>query len=91
MTRLLASGLMLLALAVAGCGGGGGAGPANPAEAEPLTVEQWRTMPEKEKYADETMARLMNTNPEFEDTEAWETFLRDVVVPERAKDRGSNR
>ncbi len=85
MTRLLQCGLTMLAIAVAGCGGGGGAGPANPTEAEPLTVEQWRTLPSEERFTDETIARLQNTNPEFEDTEAWETFLREVVVPERAK------
>ncbi|MDY3554367.1 hypothetical protein GobsT_23630 [Gemmata obscuriglobus] len=66
----------------AGCGGP----PAPAPEEAPLTVEQWKALPAQKKYEVETLERVKHGSPKFQDQQAWDKFIREVMVPARKKD-----
>lgn len=53
---------------------------------EPLSVEEWKTLPVEEKYEHDAFERLRLSDSQLKSDAAWDAFMRDVIVPERKKD-----
>ena len=53
---------------------------------QPLTVDEWKTMPVDTKYENDTFERLKLNDPKLNDEAAWNAFMRSVIVPERKQD-----
>ncbi len=53
---------------------------------KPLTVEEWKQLDVDVKYEFETFERLKIAEPDLNDEEKWDEFMREVIVPARKKD-----
>jgi hypothetical protein len=73
----------LLAVTSTGCGS---VTLPEPPEAGPLTVDDWKDLDPSEKYDPATFDRLKRHDPKLKSEEAWEQFMRKVVIPERKVD-----
>lgn len=76
---------ILLLIFVTGCGVEVSP-PQLPSELPALTLEQWKTLPVEEKYDDGTLQRLRAADEKLRSERAWQTFMKDVVMPERMID-----
>ena len=74
--------ILLLVVLFSGCETGDGVAPI-----EPLSVELWEKMDHDEKLATETLRRLKETAPEFQDNSKWQQFLIHRVGAERNKNK----
>lgn len=72
-------------VAVVGCGGELKPPPL-PEPLQPLSVEEWKTLPALEKYDGETLDRLRIDNPDLKSDAFWDKFFQEVVVPSRKID-----
>lgn len=69
-------------LVAVGCGGT----RLPPQETEPLTLEQWITLPATKKYEIATFERLKEGTPKLRDDREWAKFTRTVLVPAKKKE-----
>ncbi len=80
MLRKLTLVAALLVCGLSGCSQTIEDGPA------PITVDQWKTLPVKEKYTREALERLKEGNPTLQTPEGWESFSRTTLVASRHED-----
>ena len=71
---------LVLAISVVGC-----SRPEVP-PSDPLTVEQWKTLPAEMKYEASTLERLKLGDPKLQEEREWDQFTRKVLIPARKKD-----
>ncbi|MBI2478947.1 MAG: hypothetical protein HYV60_10035 [Planctomycetia bacterium] len=57
-----------------------------PGPLPPLSLEEWKQLPEQEKYDEATFDRLREQDKSLQSERGWGKFMREVVVPERKKD-----
>lgn len=52
---------------------------------EPLSLTAWKTMPPDQKYAAENLERLRESEPSFQNDDAWAQFVRTTVLPAKRR------
>jgi hypothetical protein len=88
--RLIAACFICFALACCGAFVGCGGAPQQTVidlpPQEPLTIEEWKSLPVDKKYENYAFERLRLGDPKLKSDAAWDAFMREVIVPERKKD-----
>ena len=58
----------------------------SPALTSPLSVAEWRGLPVRNKYDENTFRRLKLNDPRLQQEQHWAQFMKDTVLPERRQD-----
>jgi hypothetical protein len=82
---LLALGLSI-PLGFTGCGDAP-APPSTPAAPTPISLEEWKAISDiSHKYDGATLDRLRMADPRLKSERAWDSYMKQNVIPERKKD-----
>ena len=74
--------LLLMVCGASGCARKSAAAP----KQEPLSVEQWKALQPSQKYDVDTLERVKAGEPRFQDEEAWDQFVRAVMLPAKRRE-----
>jgi hypothetical protein len=76
----------LIFAGVAGCGKTPDP-PSLPVAPTPLSLEEWKSISDiSDKYDGATLDRLRMGHPRLKNERAWESYMKQNVIPERKKD-----